>query len=428
MTRSLAALLLPALLGAPALAKPRPAPAVAGAAVASDPKGAALHNQRALSAYSQQRYDEAIAAWRQAYALDPSPQKLLNIATAQRKAARTQESIATYERLLAETPTTEYREDVERHLGDLRAKLDEDRGAKLLADGQHDEAIDALRSSYRIRAAPRVLFQLAEAQRLSGKTAEAIDTYRRCVQSDLTGPMKADAERRLAELSSQREEDRARALTTGHQYEQAALAMEEAYRQGPQIRLLLPLGQALRRAGRPRDALRVLERCVDEGPQGPDRAAAEEELREARALVEEERGAALLSRGENARAVVVLEGACKIKPLPGALLKLGQAQRLVGQPEQALATFRQVLGRRDGVSAGERLEAGAAAQDLDEVLALRREVERSRHPPVYKRAWFWGVMAVVVAGAGAGIGAALGLQRVDTRDLGTDLGFQKVPQ
>jgi iron complex outermembrane receptor protein len=57
-------------------------------------------------------------------------------------------------------------------------------GMALIADGQFDRGIDELLEAYRIKPHPNVLYNIARAQEAAGRTAEALDAYRRYLEAD----------------------------------------------------------------------------------------------------------------------------------------------------------------------------------------------------------------------------------------------------
>lgn len=63
--------------------------------------------ERGLALFEQQRYDEALAALEQGYAIDPRPEFLYARAQAERLAGRCARAIALYEAFLATAPTPE---------------------------------------------------------------------------------------------------------------------------------------------------------------------------------------------------------------------------------------------------------------------------------------------------------------------------------
>jgi tetratricopeptide (TPR) repeat protein len=193
-------------------------------------------------------------------------------------------------------------------------------------------------------------------------------------------------------------------------------------------------------------------------------AAHAEEAREAQARSYFAIGQGHFNLGEYAAAIEAFQAGYRQKPLPLFLFNIAQAARKSGRLELAQDYYTQYLDREPARAAPQRTEAraqlgkvrhelAAAARERsrvappsklgaseDEVAPPPRSVAppvvavvpaapapaaldfaatapaasltRAPEPrPVWKRGWFWGTLgAVVVAGAGAGIGAWLALQ------------------
>lgn len=151
---------------------------------------------------------------------------------------------------------------------------------------------------------------------------------------------------------------RAASLYQSARYEGAIHELEAAYALQPHPRLLINLGQAYRKLGRPRDALRHYERYLREGPERETdtRARVEAYIAEARAQIDAE--------ARQARSDLDTPPAPNIQPI-------------------------QLLPR---LAPGTTGSAG----------------RRPARPPLYQRWWFWTTIGVVTAGAVAGIvGATL---------------------
>lgn len=419
MTRNVFLGLLSILLlatGAGAAKKPRKAG-----------KAAVQQSSQGFDLYGRKQYRDAIRAWEEAYRLDPQPKTLYNIASAQRKDGQTAAAIETYRRYLKEDPESELKGEVERQLVELPAKLKEEQGDGLLAAREYDKAVEALQAAYKLRPGPGLLFKIATARRLAGSAPEAIAAYELALQGELLPAQKLEAEKYLGELRSQKEEARARKLMERGEFAQAAEAFDAAYRQRPQNGLRLGLAQAELRAGRLRDARKDFERFLQDEPQTPLRAEVDGFIAQVQALLEDERAQKLYGGAQYEPAAKAWEAAYQIRPMPVFLFQLGRARRQAGRSREALAAFERFLKDPEAGRTGLMLEAQGNVRELKDLLASRREAEESRRPPpIYKRAWFWGVIAGVAAGAGAGVGTAIGLSSRDTRDLSTDLGFERL--
>lgn len=147
-----------------------------------------------------------------------------------------------------------------------------------------------------------------------------------------------------------------------------------------------------------------------------------------------ERGEKLFALGRFDEALVAYEQAFEAKPLPGFLFNIGQCHRNLGDLDAAIFSFRKYLklspdaDNRDAVlELIDELEAEIEAREAAERdRALRqpppgRDRERdgpSRGGALYTKWWFWGGVAAVAAGAGAGTYFLLRDDGVPDSDLG----------
>jgi hypothetical protein len=130
-----------------------------GAAVpvhaAGDPQAASPHFERGARSYDLGRFDEAIASFERAYALDPAPILLFNIAQAYRRLGNTERALHYYRRYLESVPATAGdRADVERRVREL--ERERERAREPAAGGVRPEASagGAVASSGRVAATP----------------------------------------------------------------------------------------------------------------------------------------------------------------------------------------------------------------------------------------------------------------------------------
>jgi hypothetical protein len=66
--------------------------------------------------------------------------------------------------------------------------------------GQYPEAIESYHAAYELLPLPLLLFDLAQAHRLSGDSAKAIELYQKYLDVEPKGHASAEARQRLAEL------------------------------------------------------------------------------------------------------------------------------------------------------------------------------------------------------------------------------------
>jgi tetratricopeptide (TPR) repeat protein len=72
--------------------------------------------------YEQQRFEDALKEFNEAYRLSRRPAFQFNIAVCQTRLGRLDEAIAAFERYLSESPATPDRDEVERRIAELRAR------------------------------------------------------------------------------------------------------------------------------------------------------------------------------------------------------------------------------------------------------------------------------------------------------------------
>jgi tetratricopeptide (TPR) repeat protein len=129
--------------------------------------------------------------------------------------------------------------------------------------------------------------------------------------------------------------------------------------------------------------------------------------------------------GEYPQALDAFKNAYRDAADPALLFNIGQCYRLLGDSTQALRFYRLYLHdvpdspRREQVERlVEKLEGSIAAQKTKPpphvdvgapASAATGDARPVRDKPVYRRGWFWGVMAGVVALAAVGVGLGVGL-------------------
>jgi tetratricopeptide (TPR) repeat protein len=176
--------------------------------------------------------------------------------------------------------------------------------------------------------------------------------------------------------------------------------------------------------------------------------ASPERLRRARTYYK--RGKAAFELGKFRTALGNYEEAYKVASLPGLLFNIGQCYRNLGEHEKAVFSFRLYLRKipnaknRDATlvlireleqkiklervrerkrradEARRRREEDERLEEERRRLAALRGRKGTRSTPIYKRWWFWTLIGVAAAGAGAGV-------YFGTRSSGHDLPASPLP-
>jgi tetratricopeptide (TPR) repeat protein len=176
--------------------------------------------------------------------------------------------------------------------------------------------------------------------------------------------------------------------------------------------VLIEVARACRRADLDEDALALFQRLLKEAPQSGYVTECNEELTALRAKIDDPEGdlaqrlrkhledsKRLFNSGQFDAASKETALAYAVKPLPRMLFNIAQASRRAGHAEEAYVQYSQFLA--------EEQQTPLKKETLGYLSELRTVAFR---PPVYKRAWFWGVLgtAVAIIAAGtAGVSVAL---------------------
>lgn len=132
-----------------------------------------------------------------------------------------------------------------------------------------------------------------------------------------------------------------------------------------------------------------------------------------------QQGDALLQKGQAAEAAAAYQAAYELDPQSGTLFKLAEAQRQAGQLKQAARSYDRFLKEEKDPSSPSYGLRPQAEGHLKKIYArIRAEEEKATDGkvPVWKKAWFWGVIggSVAVIGIGVGVGLAFGLRSENT--------------
>lgn len=198
-------------------------------------------------------------------------------------------------------------------------------------------------------------------------------------------------------------------LFAKHDYGQSARQLALAYTFEPQPELLLETARACRKAELDYEALALFERLQKDPPQALYREEIEDEVKALHAKWEDADFAiastlrqhlelAKRSFQDGQFAVAAQESAMAylMRPLPRLLFNIAQAYRRAAQPDEAYLLYVLYLE--------EDPQSLLKKETLGYVNELRAVVF---HPPLHKRAWFWGVMGTLAAGVVAATGAIL---------------------
>lgn len=261
-------------------------------------------------------------------------------------------------------------------------------------------------------------------------------------------------------------------------YQCAYDGYKQAYAVNSQPLLLFNMAQVCRKNGRTQDALDLFERFLTEAPKSelvPEIRSYVSALKSSKAKsasiirtpsapsinatnhfvgTEQERLAKYkehlqsaltkVATGDCDGAVTSYWAAYTLKPKTSIIFNVARVYRNAGRFAEALALYQRYLQEEPDTSVGPEVEGYIAEvqQRLREqqraaeerlakanaVLAERMaEVERhrallrspQRPQPVYRRAWFWGLVGTAAAGVALGVGLGVGLQsKIPEADLG----------
>ncbi len=362
----------------------------AGQGAPVDPRKAAQafmdHGIKALMAKD---YKDAIAAFREAYQLFPSPKILMNLGSALKDAGQFAESVVVYEQYLADPGHDPARDgEVRTALEGARAqlggktysaadiaqsKVDRERGLQAAQAGRWDEALQAFRSAHAHNPLPEFLHNQAHClQKLNAPMAAAM-LYRQFAEATPNKNEASQARATAAQLSAQGASapitasglaggmewmQRGNQLLFAHRYDEAVAAFQEGFRTYPDSKFILNEAAALADGGRHAEADLAYQRYLldpkaeraDEAREAQQRIRTEHMggreatitgVAESKRLMEE--FGTLYKAGKFGEAFDALERARVLNPLP--ILRHDQAVCLVqmGKPELAAQFYERYL-------------------------------------------------------------------------------------
>jgi tetratricopeptide (TPR) repeat protein len=129
-----------------------------------------------------------------------------------------------------------------------------------------------------------------------------------------------------------------------------------------------------------------------------------------------ERGRTYFKDKRFAEAAEMLQKAYALEPKPMLLFNMAQAYRRAGRVRDAYPLYQRFLSADPHTTLKAETEGYIA--ELSVVLAEEDRAEKERSRPLYKKGWFWGVVAAsaaVVIGTSLGVGLGLGLR--DNRQM-----------
>lgn len=131
------------------------------------------------------------------------------------------------------------------------------------------------------------------------------------------------------------------------------------------------------------------------------------------------RARAAFSAGHYDAALADLESAYKLKPNPNYLFSMAQCHRRSGRNRDALTMYQRFL--RESPKSGLRMETLNYISELNTLIAQDDAIEQERRRPVWRKGWFWGVLASATVATGVALGVGLG---VGLRQNPETIGFQ----
>lgn len=357
---------------------------------AADPrKLAQAYMTHGVEALKARDYRAAIAAFREAYQLFPSPKILMNLGTALLDGGQFAEATVVYEQYLGDPSHDPARDgEVRDALQRARSHLDgrtytaDDiakskqlmtQGLEAVRSGRFGEALEVFREAHGHNPLPEFLYNQAHCLEKLNAPMSAAQLYREYAEAKPSAGDASQARATAARLSAQGADApitavglaggmewmrRGMQLMNAHRYNEAVAAFQEGFRTYPDNRFVLNEAAALADGGRYAEADLAYQRYLSD-PDAPRADEAREALQrlrtehlggreatitgvaESKRLMEE--FGTLYKAGRYGEAFDVLERARSLNPLP--ILRHDQAVCLtmMGKPELAAQLYRRYL-------------------------------------------------------------------------------------
>lgn len=359
------------------------------------------HIDRATRAYENERYADALSALRLAYALQPRPDLLFNLAQSCRELGQYAAALALFVQVDKEAAQPALREAAQRHATELQGLLvaqADEQGRQLLEAKKYAEAIAVWEGTFALVPRPILLFRIAQTERRRGNSEAALGAYEKFLRLDPESELKVEVSEYIRHLQAGMLDAEAQRSAAEQRFGQAIASWDSAYRLDPVPIYLYQRAEAERSAGLLRDALSSYERFLAADPQTPLRAELAVRRRQLQARLLEEEASRWWAQKSYAQAARVLAEAESLSPLPQHLFQRAEALRLAGQPEEARSLYRRYLEQEPRSEYRDLAEKSIA--QIDAARERERRDDKLKKPqPLQKRWWLWtAVAAAVTAG------------------------------
>ncbi|HEX6722467.1 MAG TPA: tetratricopeptide repeat protein, partial [Burkholderiaceae bacterium] len=239
-------------------------------------KAAQAFMDHGIKALMAKDYKAAIAAFREAYQLFPSPKILMNLGSALRDAGQFAEAVVVYEQYLGDPSHDPARDgEVRTAMEGARAQLggktysaadiaqskaDMERGLQAVQAGRYDEALQAFRSAHAHNPLPEFLHNQAHCLEKLNAPVAAAALYRQYAEATPNANDASKARATAAQLSAHGSSapitasglaggmewmHRGNQLLFAHKYNEAVAAFQEGFRTYPDSKFILNEAAAL---------------------------------------------------------------------------------------------------------------------------------------------------------------------------------------
>lgn len=169
--------------------------------------------QQARQALAARHFDEAARSFAIAYALNPSPEILLQLAQSEQSAEHLEAAILLLRRLQSEGRDPKLAQQADTMLLELRPMLGDtepnqtqilrghlDNGKRAFQAQAFSLVLESYALAYSIKRLPRLLFNMAQAARRANQLQLALLLYRRLLAEEPNSPVRNEAAGYIAEL------------------------------------------------------------------------------------------------------------------------------------------------------------------------------------------------------------------------------------